>query len=95
MADNTLVLLATFVLVFLLAFVSLSVMDVNDMATQQRNDFGIGQMVTTTTSYEIMANDSFTGVVVRGNYMWDDYLTIRNTDGIERDIAVELLEPMR
>ena len=60
-----------------------------------QDDYDLGSVVTTTAEYEYLTNDSFTGVVVRGE-TWDDpALTVRNRDGVERRIATEFLEPMR
>jgi hypothetical protein len=68
-----------------------------DLATtlQHEEDYGIGSVVTTTTAYEYLTNDTFTGVVVRGEGWSDPALTVRNRDGAERRIATEFLEPMR
>lgn len=62
---------------------------------QQEEDFALGSVVTTTAEYEYLTNDSFTGVVVRGETRDDPARTLRNRDGIERRIATEFLEPMR
>ena len=63
--------------------------------THYEEDYGLGSMVTTTMVYEGLTGDSFTGVVVRGATRDDPALTIRNTDGTERRIATEFLEPIR
>ena len=57
-------------------------------------DFDLGSVVTTTAEYEFLTNDSFSGVVVRGEGRGDPALTVRNRDGVERRIATEFLEPM-
>lgn len=69
--------------------------DIRDNNIQHEEDFGLGSAVTTTSEYERMANDSFTGVVVRGEGCSDPALTIRNKDGVERRMATHFLEPMR
>lgn len=56
--------------------------------------FALGSVVTTTAEYEYLTNDSFTGVVVRGEGRGDPALTVRNRGGAERRIATEFLEPM-
>lgn len=64
-------------------------------ALQHDENYDLGSVVTTTAEYEYLTNDTFTGVVVRGE-TWDDpALTLRNRDGVERRIATEFLEPMR
>ena len=62
---------------------------------QHEDDYGLGSVVTTTAEYEYLTNDSFTGVVVRGEGCRDPALTVRNRDGDERRIATQFLEPMR
>lgn len=56
-------------------------------------NYGLGSEVTTTSEYEVMLNESFTGFVVRGEGWSDPALTIRNTNGEERRIATKFLEP--
>lgn len=56
--------------------------------------FDLGSVVTTTAEYERLTNDSFAGVVVRGEGYTDPALTVRNRDGTERRIATEFLEPL-
>ncbi len=69
--------------------------DIRDHNLQHEEDFGLGSSVTTTSEYERTANDSFAGVVVRGEGWSDPALTVRNRDGDERRIATQFLEPMR
>jgi len=64
-------------------------------ATEHEEDYGLGSVVTTTSEYEYLTNDSFTGVVVRGETKDDPALTVRNRAGEERRISTEFLEPMR
>ena len=64
-------------------------------ALQHGEYYDLGSVVTTTAEYEYLTNDSFTGVVVRGETRGDPALTVRNRDGVERRIAMEFLEPMR
>ena len=64
-------------------------------ALQHEEDYDLGSVVTTTAEYEYLTNDSFTGVVVRGETRDDPARTLRNMDGTERRIATEFLEPMR
>ena len=66
-----------------------------DNAFQYEEDYGLGSVVTTAAEYEYLTNDSFTGVVVRGEGWKDPAITVRNRDGVERRIATEFLEPMR
>ena len=61
---------------------------------QHEKDHGLGSAVTTTAEYEILVNDSFTGVVVRGEGWRDPALTVRNRDGEERRIATKWLTPV-
>lgn len=61
---------------------------------QHDTDFDLGSVVSTTSEYEYLTNDSFTGVVVREEGWRDTALTVRNRDGTERRIATEFLEPM-
>lgn len=56
-------------------------------------DYGLGNVVTTTTEYEYLTNDSFTGVIVRNSYN-DQEVTIRTMDGEERTITTKFLKPM-
>lgn len=72
---------------------AVSIYSINTTA-QHEEDYGLGSAVTTTAEYEILTNDSFTGVVVRGQTRDDIALTLRNRDGEERRIATEFLEPM-
>ena len=62
--------------------------------TEHERNFALGSVVTTTSAYECLMNDSFTGVVVRGEGWRDPALTVRNRDGVERRIATEFLEPV-
>lgn len=62
---------------------------------EHHKDFSLGSVVTTTAEYEYLTNDSFTGVVVRGEGRGDPALTVRNRGGAERRISTEFLEPMR
>lgn len=64
-------------------------------ALQHEEDYDLGSVVTTTAEYEYLTNDTFTGVVVRGETLDDPARTLRNRDGVERRIATEFLEPMR
>jgi len=64
-----------------------------DEYTRAEN-FGLGSVVITTSEYEYLTNDSFTGVVVRDEGWSDPALTIRNREGEERRIATEFLEPV-
>ena len=64
-------------------------------ALQHEKDYDLGSVVTTTAEYEYLTNDSFTGVVVRGETRDDPARTLCNRDGIERRIATHFLEPMR
>ncbi len=66
-----------------------------DNTFQYEEDYGLGSVVTTTAEYEFLTNDSFSGVVVRGEGWGDPALTVRNRDGVERRISIEFLEPMR
>jgi hypothetical protein len=61
---------------------------------QHEKDYGLGSAVTTTAEYEILTNDSFTGVVVRGEGWRDPALTVRNRDDEERRIATKWLTPV-
>ena len=84
-------------LIVLLIFAVIIVVSVNDLDTyvsQHRERYALGSVVTTTATYEYLTNDSFTGVVVSGDCMWDPELKVRNRDGVERSIAIEFLEPM-
>ena len=65
-----------------------------DDTLQHEKDYGLGSAVTTTAEYEILVNDSFTGVVVRGEGWRDPALTVRNRDGEERRIATKWLTPV-
>ena len=66
-----------------------------DITAQHQEDYGLGSVVTTTAEYEYITNDSFTGVVVKGDCVRDQTLTIRDKDGVERVFASEFLEPVR
>ena len=65
-----------------------------DDTLQHEKDYGLGSAVTTTAEYEILVNDSFTGVVVRGEGWRDPVLTVRNRDSEERRIATKWLTPV-
>ena len=67
--------------------------DVKSLRTQLEEEFGLGSVVTTTAEYEYLTNESFTGVVIRGDCMRDP--TLRNRDGVEHEFAFEFLEPVR
>ena len=100
--DNTIetIFAATFFIlgtmaVGLLVSIGGEIGDIRDHSIQHEEDFSLGSAVTTTSKYERMANDSFTGIVVRGEGCSDPALTIRNREGVERRIATHFLEPMR
>lgn len=69
--------------------------DIREDCIQHERDFGLGLPVSTTVDYEILTNDSFSGVVVLGEGCGDPALTVRNMGGEERRIATQFLEPMR
>ncbi len=97
MTDSIEDILPAAVLIFLLVLTGIMVISFNDLNTcvsQHREGYGIGSVVTTTSEYEYLTNDSFTGVVVRGDCIWDPELMVRNRNGAERLIAIEFLEPM-
>ena len=68
--------------------------DMNESKLQQEEDFGLGSVVTTTAEYEYLTNDTFIGVVVGGDCVYDSSLTVRSKDGVERQITIEFLEPV-
>ncbi len=76
--------------VFMLAVFGYAALD----EAKHSEDFDLGSVVSTTSEYEYLTNDSFSGVVVRGEGWRDPALTVRNRDGTERRIATEFLEPM-
>ena len=78
----------------LVIIMACTISDLIEFTEQHQEEYALGSTVTTTTEYEVLTNDSFTGVVVGGDYVWDSSLTIRNRDGIERMIAFEFLEPV-
>lgn len=89
-AEDTVFYSIMAIAVFMLAVFGHAAIDV----AKHYEDFDLGSVVTTTAEYEYLTNDSFTGVVVRGEGWSDPALTVRNRDGTERRIATEFLEPM-
>ena len=79
----------------IIVFATFALAEYLDQAQEEHEeDYGLGSVVTTTSEYEYLTNDSFTGVVVRGEGWRDPALTARNRDGVERRIATEFLTPI-
>ncbi len=79
----------------IIVFATFALAEYLDQAQEEHEeDYGLVSVVTTTSEYEYLTNDSFTGVVVRGEGGRDPVLTVRNRDGVERMIATEFLIPV-